>query len=332
MIRPSQITDRGELRKVARDILDEQISPSTEAEYLRIEKRLNGKHWHEYATENQLKNVAPIRAAWRRSMAKKVLIELSKSDDQELTGVERAAARATAAEHVEQLAEAIDYLRPAKPKSSKRNGQSTLPSDWRNKLLMAMPGKYKSQFMVMALTGARPEEIRRGVTIHALENGVLEFNIQGAKCSQVTGGGQDWRRLIVDPSVCLPLFGPALHDEVSRIGGEATLPVSTGLGLQKAITRTALEKLGLPKISAYSLRHAFASDLKRSKTDTDAISLAMGHVSRRSKQLYGRSKVGKSGKSPLVCVEAAKALTGEERIPPWLSHELSKKKGFDNKS
>lgn len=332
MRRPERVTDRGELRKVAREILNERISSATQAEYLRIEKRLGGKHWHEYAVENQLINVAPVRAAWRRKAANDVLNELSKSESADLSPDERKAARAQAETIVEELNRPISYQRPAARRRSKRDGQCKLPSDWREQLLAAMPEKYQFQFVVMVLTGARPEEIRRGFSIGAIEGGLIEVMLEGAKCSNVTGGGQTWRRLVVDPKSSLPKHWLGLHSMLTDLGKSVTYPPTSGLGLQKAITRVALDKLGYQKISAYSVRHCFASDLKRSKTDGDAISMALGHVSRNSKQLYGRWQVGKSGKSPLVCVEAAKALTGEERIPPWLAHELSKKKGFDNKS
>ena len=327
MRRPGGVTDRGELRKAARAILDERVSASTLDEYARIEKRLAGRHWYDYAVEHQLKNVGPIRAAWRRATAKQVLIELAKSEDCVLTSDARAVARAAAVKLVEQLAEEITYARPASRRASKREGQRDLPGDWREKLLMAMPEKYKTQFMVMAFTGARPEEIRRGVSISAMQNGMLEFRIEGAKRSEITGGGQDWRCLVVNPSVSMPVFGMALHAGVLEKGGVAHLPPSAGLGLQKAITRTAQDKLGYPNISAYSLRHAFASELKSKKVNGDAISLAMGHVSRDSKQSYGRWRSGKSAKSPLVSVSAERALTGEEKIPPWISRLL--KQHFD---
>lgn len=329
MRRPDRITDRGELRKVARAILDERVSASTLAEYARIEKRLAGRHWYDYAVEHQLKNVGPIRAAWRRWAAKQVLIELAKSEDRNLTSDERASARALAGKIVEELNEPVIYLRPVTRRSSKRDGQCTLPSDWREKLLIAMPRKYQCEFLVMAITGARPEEIRRGFSVKALEGGFLEITLEGAKCSNATGGGQDWRRLIVDPRICLPKHWKVLHDNFSNFGRVATFPPTFGLGLQKAITRVALERLGYQKISAYSLRHSFASDLKRSKTNGDAISLAMGHVSRRSKQRYGRGQAGKSGESPLVYVEAAKALTGDEKIPPWISRLLEQHQDLD---
>jgi hypothetical protein len=329
MRRPSGITDRGELRKLARAILDERVSASTLAEYGRIEKRLAGMHWHDYAIEHQLKHVGPIRAAWRRRTAKQVLIELAKSEDRMLTADERTTARALAVKLVEQLAEVITYIRPPRPRASKRDGQCDLPDDWREKLLMAMPEKHRISFMVMALTGSRPEEMRKGVSIRVLQSDLLEFEIQGAKCSSATGGGQDWRRLVVDPSVSLPNFGQVLSSGVSDLGGVATLPPITGLGLQKAITRVARDKLGYPNISAYNLRHAFASDLKANKAAGDAISKSLGHVSRRSKDRYGRSQSGKSGRSALVSVEAARALTGEDKIPPWISRLLEQHRDTD---
>ncbi len=329
MRKPDRVTDRGELRKVARAILDERISASTLAEYARIEKRLAGRHWYDYAIEHQLKNVGAIRAAWRRWAAKQLLIALAKSEDHVLTAEDRSTARAAAVKLGEQLAEFINYKRPASRRASKRDPLHDLPGDWREKLLMVMPGKYTTSFMVMALTGARPEEMKKGVSIRALQNGLLEFRIEGAKRSEITGGGQDWRCVVVDPSVSMPSYGQTLFEVVMGKGGVTTLPPITGLGLQKAITRVARDKLGYPKISAYNLRHEFAADLKTNKAAGDCISKALGHVSRNSKERYGRNKPGKSGRSPLVSVSAARALTGEEKIPPWISQLLEQQRDID---
>jgi integrase len=317
MRKPDRITDRGELRKIAREILSGKVSASTQAEYGRIEKRLNGQHWYAYAIENQLKCVTTIRAAWRRAAAIKILFELGRSEDNSLSATDRRYSRSIASALCEQLNEQIFYKKPTSPKKGKRDDLAEMPSDWRENILAVISDKYQYAYMIMAITGARPEEIRKGFKVRSLEDDTLEITLQGAKVSETTGGGQAWRRLVVDPRIVLPITGLSLHADITAQGGEVNFSPTKGGGFQKAISRAAKEKLGYDNISALNLRHAFTSDLKKSKTDGDAISLAMGHSSRKSKQHYGRWRAGKSGKSPLKFVEAAKALTGVERIPPW---------------
>lgn len=307
-------TDRGHLRTIAKSVLDDQArrSESTRAEYARVIRRLAGDHWHDYATRHHLRTVGAVRAAWR-VWAGTQIIEALRESEQGVTPAERAAARNRAASYAAQLIEQRRYHRPTEKirqsRKSKRASLCNLPQNWRERLVADMPQKHRTRCMIIAVTGARPEEMHRPVKLLALPSGTLQVTFQGAKTSELTLGGQEWRRMTLRGGLASELW--AL---VERHGGSVRLSPTVGLGLQKSITATAA-RLGYPEISAYSLRHAFAADLKKANLDDDLISLALGHVSRKSKSSYGTARQGRCGRVVLLSAEAKHPLRGEVRSP-----------------
>lgn len=157
---------------------------------------------------------------------------------------------------------------------------------------------------MMVLTGARPDELGKSIELRAVPDSSLEILIQGAKISDNTDAGQVWRRLTLRGGLA-----EQLRQAVITKGGQISAAPKQGLGLQKAIAAAA-QRLGFQGVSAYSLRHAFAADLKAQKVDPDAISLALGHVSRASKSRYGSARNGRAGRTILLAVEADRALRG----------------------
>lgn len=311
---PAVPSDRGAIRAIAKPILDQyaRLAESTRAEYQRAIRRLAGEHWHDYATARQLRTLGVIRSAWRVSIAYWVLQSLRESEKAD-TPEARANAREMARYYAAQLLESHEYRRPLKktgPRTkSKRASISGLPSDWCDQLVAEVPPKHRHHCVVMALTGARPEEMGSPVELKSMGDGTLEVLIRGAKVSQHTGGGQAWRRL----SLCGGL-AERLRQAVENRGGLVVLPPKQGFGLQKAIAAAAT-RLGFTGVSAYSFRHGFAADLKAAKADPDAISLALGHVSRSSKSRYGAARSGFKNHARLVAVEAASDLRGQVRDP-----------------
>lgn len=307
-------SDRGAIRTIAKPILDRyaRLAESTRAEYQQAIKRLAGEHWHDYATARQLRDPGAVRAAWRVSMACWV-IEALRESEQAPTDEARAEARALARNYAAQLLERQEYCRPAikaKPSSKgKRSSIAGLPGNWRDQLVDEITSKHRHHCAVMALTGARPEEMGKQVELRAMPGGSLEVLIRGAKVSEHTDGGQAWRRLTLRGGLA-----DRLRLAVEKRGGLVIVPPKQGLGLQKAISAAA-QRLGLKGVSAYSLRHAFAADLKAMKIDPDTISLALGHVSRASKSRYGSARHGWGGRSVLLAVEADRELRGEVRDP-----------------
>lgn len=313
---PVAPSDRGALRAIAKPILDQYngLADSTKAEYRRIMLRLDGAHWHDYATARQLRNPSALRAAWRVFMAY-WLSEALRESEHAATAEARAAARVLARNYAAQLMTQEQYNPPQNQRvnsKAKRSSLAGLPGNWRDLLVGAIPVKHRSHCTILALCGARPEEMGKPVELLARPNGTLEVLIKGAKVSVHTDAGQEWRRLTLRGGLA-----EQLRQTVENMGGKMTISPKNGLGLQKSITATA-QKLGFQGVSAYSLRHAFSADLKAQKFDPDAISLALGHVSRTSKSRYGSTRNGRAGRTVLLAVEADRALRGEVRDPKML--------------
>lgn len=306
-------TDRGALREIAREILDKhsQCSESTQAEYRRVIQRMAGQHWHDYAVKHGLKTVLTVRAAWRVWAARQIIALLGESE-RGANAEERARARRHARGFAEQLLESREYCRPTSKshqKKSKRGSLYGLPMDWRERLRDEIAQKHRFHYEIMAVTGCRPEELRRGFRLRALANNILEVTLQGAKTSGLTQGGQAWRTMCFRGGMAR-----SICELVKSHGGVLVPPLVVGLGLQKAIS-AASKRLGYKNVSAYSLRHAFSADLKERGVHGDLVSLALGHVSRASKSHYGTARQGRGARSVLVSVEAHSPVRGEVRDP-----------------
>lgn len=167
-------------------------------------------------------------------------------------------------------------------KKSKRKSLRGLPKNWRETLaIVSQNSKYSNQILIMILCGCRPAELQLGIKVIRTPT-QLEFHINGAKLSNTNLSGQPMRIITID--INNPIFGNlksgtyfakanAIEDAVSHFG-------------LKVVKRTK------NKISAYSLRHAFASDLKASGFNSTQVSAGLGHQSTITKSTYGgRSRI-----------------------------------------
>ncbi|HQS03977.1 MAG TPA: site-specific integrase [Halothiobacillus sp.] len=308
-------------------LAQEQIRPiktSTAAEYDRAWMRLNGQHWRNYAAIHQIKSkpsLAVLRAAWRRGIAQQILngIESTHDDwDQSIRALYT---------QLDDDIRRVGYVPPAHlshtskgrrhspRKASKRQSLNGLPDNWRSQLIRAMNTKEDQlALMVIALTGARPEEMRLGVQLMIETDQCLTFRIQGAKVSEITGGGQAWRELTVD--AWRVLDDDLVYELMAYIQEHqiTTIQIDPKNAFQKRLQRIrnqlAQYETAWRKVSAYSLRHQFAADLKADTTiHFDDISAAMGHASDRTKQHYGHSsqKRGKGGITQITAASPIKA-------------------------
>ena len=178
----------------------------------------------------------------------------------------------------------------------KRPSLRGLGRDWRERLIQfASESKHVEGMRIMAITGCRPAEYEKGVEVtrNHSENSI-EFKIYGAKCSDFTKGGQEWRILVFD--VNHPLIGnlqSGIYKAKQRQVQKAI--VHFGKKIRKSIKNP---------ISAYSLRHAAASDFKASRLSKPEQSAALGHQSTATLGLYGSKSRG-PGLLNLISVSAA---------------------------
>lgn len=183
-----------------------------------------------------------------------------------------------------------------KPRKSKRNSSSGLVVDWREQLcLRAGASKYFNAILTASLTGCRPVELSSGINFRIDKFDGKDFlvaSINGAKITQKNG--QPNRELffaLPGDSHLIRMMSYA----VTQNGGTLNVQIDNAKTFSGAVTRFA--KLLWPKhktdITAYSLRHAFASDLKSSVSVTE-IAAALGHASTKTQKSYGQRQQSRS--------------------------------------
>lgn len=308
-------SDKGDLRRLARAIVDRPLKESTIAEYSRVAARMGEMHWHEYSMSQQLgrRTAVVARYAWRRGMAHRLLGVLSEID-RELDRDKRRVLRQTMALYSQQLEAPQPIYHPAslshRKRQSKRASLCGLPADWRVLLLARLKSTDRLTAAVLILTGCRPAELRKGVYVRRV-GASLEFTIQGAKVSDLTGAGQPERILLINAKAILgEEINESLLKKISLEGDEMVIQeTGQNRAFEKRLSRAA-KRAGLSGISAYSLRHQFSADLK-GEAEPDQVSLALGQVSRRSRKRYGHAKQRRSGAAGvLVSVQATRELRG----------------------
>jgi integrase len=308
-------TDKGALRQMARAILDRPLKASTIAEYTRVADRIGGLSWYEYAIHHHLtrRSAVVARYAWRRATAQRLLNVLS-AIDREDDPDEKRKRRDEMEFHGQNLKAPQPSYEPftanKTKKQSKRGSLKGLPSDWRARLFLSLKPADQLRAAVLILSGCRPAELRMGVYVRR-DGKAFNFKIQGAKISELTGAGQPERTLRINAE---PILGKAINehllDIISSHGGEMTIQdADQNRAFEKRLSRAA-QKVGLSNVSPYSLRHQFSADLK-GEVEPDQVSLALGHVSVKSRKHYGHANQRRStAGGVLLSVEASRELRG----------------------
>lgn len=178
------------------------------------------------------------------------------------------------------------------PRKSKRK---SLPrhEQWREQVVQAASNPARDAVAVLRATGARPAEIEAGITLrHSMKNGeqVVVAMINGAKTDAEGEKGLGRRVVMFDPD---STAGRTLLDVIERKGNGVTV-TRRARRIAKDFADIR-EKTGLKTVSAYSLRHAVAGDLKADGLDPVSIARTLGHISTRSQSRYGSSQQSSGG-------------------------------------
>lgn len=188
-------------------------------------------------------------------------------------------------------------------RNSKKASLKKVPDGWQAKICKLMANhKHYAAVCIMACTGCRPCEMMTGVRVYRDEH-EIHFFIKGAKFKEDDARGQDWRILTI----------PIDHS-IGKTIADGEYKTKSAESLSKAVTRKAL-KLGFEGVSAYSLRHQMASDMKYSKYSKKEIANALGHISTSTQESYGNSGAG-----GLVKVSVISSATPRNKV------KLTKKK------
>lgn len=176
--------------------------------------------------------------------------------------------------------------------------------------------RHTERLAVLALTGCRPSELKKGVEVAISDGGKIAFKVIGAKCDK--SRGQEQRFIGLSPDCPL---SQGLVQACKEAGGRKVITMTDAD--QRSLNR-ALKVHGL---SCYSFRHAFGTQMKNSiasgQIKPEKAAQAMGHASTTSVTYYGRTtrhrttravsvKATKEVKAPAV-TRQAKAQRRRER-------------------
>lgn len=196
-------------------------------------------------------------------------------------------------------------LEKTRGRRSKRQDLHKLPSNWRD--LMADEtehGKYQIPYLVSAISGCRPGELEKGVKVTFSAAELLIRIDSGIKVT--ANKGQPWREIRYSMNdhnhPLVRRLIEVLQGKHKAASGGAIISIEKQTNFRAAMT-AAGKKLwpNGPRVTPYCLRHAFGSDLKRSRHITqDEVSAAMGHCVNKTASYYGQFQIGKSGKAGLV--------------------------------
>jgi hypothetical protein len=178
-------------------------------------------------------------------------------------------------------------------RKGKRTGMSSLPIDWRQRMVKASAGSdYHVALMVLTLTGLRPAELVHGVRVELTTAGHLAFTIYGAKVTTIAG--QPIRQLwmyVADPVT------RRLARHLQAAAGENGIVVSVPDARQFCDDVRGLSSRLFKRCkyvaSPYSFRHKFCADMKAQNVSPEELAMMMGHVTETSQRGYGARNQGR---------------------------------------
>ena len=193
---------------------------------------------------------------------------------------------------------------------SKQASNQYIKSGWRDVFISRLAeskSEHKAAALISYLTGARPHEFAPdlGVTVYR-DGDVVTIAILGAKVKKGANGemltGATKRQLKfrlgnqTDPALrMLVVLIPPTEFKL-----EVKFNDKSSIGSQKNRLNELIGRCGAGltsgTFSPYNLRHLFASSIKTvAGSNSAAVSQALGHISLKTKQYYGRARSRNSG-------------------------------------
>jgi integrase len=222
-----------------------------------------------------------------------------------------------------------DYLKnwsPKRKRKSKKTSFKGLPEDWREQVVKAAIPKRRLAVLILALTGSRPAEIHKGIIVRRNENGIITLVIEGAKVTERSG--QKKRGLVLKPSTLESM----LQDELNQMGEnemEISIPNPNSLTTYLRCLCARIFPDHKRPITAYSFRHAMASDCKATGISLLA-SKVLGHRVDKTSSYYGsKQQGGANGLAPTGAAvtkdiknkSTSRLMTRDIRIKKAKSHQ-----------
>lgn len=287
------------------------ISPPSDvtvADYRQVMKVLlkKGDPWIAAANTTKKSTYFKRRAAILHCTREVIEARLKAQDQlQRNNGLSDPVKRAAWDEHVRAIKNAFILVEkiPDEPpmenvsrRKTKRKNLGKLPKDWREQLMNRMPN-YEAAMAVTSLSGCRPVELKRSGALVSFRGNELKVQILGAKVGDKSG--QKWREMTFEMPTENPIamrLGRLVllnkEDLLVKIDSEVNFTTAIRSAGQRAFPSFP------DSITAYSLRHQVASDLKASDLSPDQVSQALGHSSGDTKGSYGIHSQGTGTMAP----------------------------------
>lgn len=189
---------------------------------------------------------------------------------------------------------------------SKRSALLGLPFDWMEQICNYNENsKYRDAFYVVALTGCRPGELKKGVSVtYELKSdgeSELTFKIFGSKVT--ADSGQEWRTITYKNLENIAAFSKFLA--CIKAEGTKKIHIESPINFTQEIRRIAKHLWPDHKssVTAYCFRHQFSANLKNMKIGDDT-SKALGHRSTKTRRLYGTASQAR-GKSVGISISSS---------------------------
>ena len=197
------------------------------------------------------------------------------------------------------------------PVRSKKRVLSKLRNieNWHAKLFAQITPIHRNAAAICYLTGARPSEIARGVTVQKSgndNNPMLTIQINGTKLTARTGQPERVLQVRADSPEGLHLLSQCNDSHPFVIN---TTPANLTAAVIKAGKKAFPNLKG--SVSPYVFRHAVSAELKASAASEVRIAQTLGHQATKSQQAYGHSAQA-SGSHNILAVAA--------KLPVRLTH------------
>lgn len=178
-------------------------------------------------------------------------------------------------------------------------------SEWQTDMLEAATHAQISGIAVLILTGCRPAELEKGVSVTRTADSLI-FTISGAKVTE--DGGHEWRkvrhRIDMPPSPAIAAMLYILDEE----GKGLVQRKAKRLGKDIEAINARMNASRAKRPTAYSFRHQLSADMKRAKLAPERIAAVLGHRVTRTQQIYGHAGQGKGGNGhPLATLTGTQA-------------------------
>lgn len=186
------------------------------------------------------------------------------------------------------------------PRAAKWRDLSGQPPDWRDRIWAAAARPRtkdrRDELAALAITGARPEELTKGIHFSLLVDGNIRARIEGSKCRPATktepGRGQEWREFtIINPGDSIE--GQHMLQRLRDAGGRLDVRGPEPRVMSDYIRRcaaAAFPRRSKIEVSPYSYRHAFVARAKSQGLSHADVAKIAGHQSTDSARHYGRAR------------------------------------------